>query len=280
MLKISAVINTRNEELNIEYCLKSVAWCDEIIVVDMESEDRTVEIVKKYTDKVYHHKKVLAFDVARKFAVEKATGDWILLVDADEMVPLSLANTLRNIAIANSADIISMPFKTYMMGEWIKHTGWWPEYHSRFFKPGSMIFSGAVHAFTAESPGSRKIQLPAKETNAIVHFNYRGSDHFIEKLNRYTSIEALQMMEDGRRFSLFKMLAAGLRGFQVRYFTQMGFKDGYRGFFLSFMMGFYRALTYIKLWEAWVYKENPIDKTYVRIKKDILNGYKQDNSGE
>jgi len=270
MLKISAVINTRNEELNIGYCLESLYWCDEIVIVDMESEDRTVEIAKRYTDNIFYHEKVLAFDIARKYAVEKATGDWILLVDADEMVPCSLAYTLKNIAIADSADIVSMPFKTYMMGEWIKHTGWWPEYHSRFFKRGSITFSGAVHAFIAESPTARKLQLPAEEVNAMVHFNYRGSDHFVEKLNRYTSIEALQMMQDGRRFSLFRMLAAGFRGFQVRYFTQMGFKDGYRGFFLSFMMGFYRALTYIKLWEAWVYRENPVDETYNRIRKNIL----------
>ena len=86
MIKISAIINTRNEEHNIRYCLETLRWCDEIIVVDMESEDNTIKIAREYTDKIYSHPKVLAFDIARKYALEKAPGNWILQIDADEMI--------------------------------------------------------------------------------------------------------------------------------------------------------------------------------------------------
>jgi len=273
MIKISAVINTRNEEHNIRFCIESLAWCDEIIVVDMESDDKTVEIARKYTNKIYSHKKVQAFDIAREFAVQKATGDWILLIDADELVPKGLADKLKNIAQQDHVDIVSMPFKTYMLGEWVRHTGWWPEYHSRFFRRGCLTFSGAVHAFITESPSARKMQLPATEVNAIAHFAYRDSEHFVAKLNRYTTIEAQQMMASGRHFSLVRMVVAGIRGFQVRYITQKGFLDGYRGFFLSVMMGFYRALTYIKLWEAWQFKDEAVTQAYEKLKEDIVSGH-------
>jgi len=272
MPKISAVINTRNEEQNIRYCLESVKWCDEIIVVDMESEDKTVEIAREYTDKIFSHKKIVAFDQARKFAVEKASGDWILLIDADEMVPKILSEKLKMIAEGNTTDIVYIPFKTYMMGEWIKHTGWWPEYHPRFFKRDSLIFSDALHAYASEAVSARKINLPKEEINAIVHFNYRDSAHFVSKLNRYTTIEAHQMQLNGRKFSLLRMVVAGFRGFQVRYFSRQGYRDGFRGFFLSMFMGFYRSLVYVKLWEIINYEVKPEDK-YRQIGNEILNEY-------
>lgn len=273
MPRISAVINTRNEEQNIRYCLEALQWCDEIIILDMESEDNTVNIAKAYTDKIFSHKKVMAFDLARKSAVGKATGDWILLVDADEMVPKILSQKLKRIAAENSTDIVYIPFKTYILGEWIKHTGWWPDYHSRFFKNGSIVFTDIVHSFLIESPDARKMYLPAKEENSIAHFAYRDSEHFVTKLNRYTTIEAHQMMEQGRKFSLFRMLAAGFRGFQVRYISQKGYKDGYRGFFLSIMMGFYRTLNYIKLWEYWQNKDLSVEHKYRTLKEEILKQY-------
>ena len=94
MAKISAVINTLNEESNIAFCLETLKWCDEIIVVDMQSEDRTVEIAANFTDKIYNFERVGYVEPARKFAVEQATGDWILLIDADELVPKQLADKL------------------------------------------------------------------------------------------------------------------------------------------------------------------------------------------
>lgn len=275
MPMISAVINTRNEEQNIRFCLESLRWCDEIIVVDMESDDKTVDIAREYTDKIYSHEIVRAFDTARKFAVEKASGDWILLIDADELVKKLLSKRLRNIAANDESDIVYIPFKTYIMGAWIKHTGWWPDYHPRFFKRGTITFVENVHAYMNESSAAKKLYLPAEEINSIEHFAYRDSEHFITKLNRYTTIEARHMFDQGQRFSLFRMLAAGFRGFQVRYISQKGYKDGYRGFSLSLMMGFYRTLNYIKLWEYWQNKDLSVQDQYNALKETIIKEYSE-----
>jgi len=272
MAKISAVINTLNEESNIESCLESVSWCDEIIVVDMYSEDSTDALVRKYTDKIYKHEKVVGFDIARKFAVDKATGDWILLIDADELVPVQLKELLLNVVATDSADVVFIPRKNYIMGDWIRNTGFWPDYQPRFFRSGAIEFTGQVHNFMHIAGGSRTIHLPDDATRAVEHFCYRDAAHFITKLNGYTTIEARQMFDNGKRFSLFRLLAAGFRGFQVRYISQKGFRDGYRGFFLSLMMGWYRTLVYIKLWELHNEKQGgAVD--YREAKRAIVSGY-------
>lgn len=270
MPRISAVINTRNEESNIRYCLETLKWCDEIIVVDMESEDRTVEIAREYTDKVFSHEIVLAFDIARKYAVEKATGEWILMIDADEMVPKALSNLLVEIVATDKTDVVFIPFKTYIMGEWIQHTMWWPEYHPRFFKRGAFTFVETIHDYMQISESARKIYLEVTEKNAIYHFNYRDSCHFVEKLNKYTDIEAKHLIERGEKFKV-RRLTWPLKEFWKRYVKHKGYKDGYRGFFLSIMMAFYRFLTLVKLWEADERKKPDFD--YQPQRKMVLDSY-------
>lgn len=276
MTRISAVINTRNEECNIRFCLESVKWCDEIIVVDMESEDGTVPIAREYTDKIYTHEKVLAFDIARKYAVEKASGDWILLIDADELVPQSLSGKLREIARSDGADVVYIPFKTYIMGKWIAHTGWWPDYHPRFFKRGAIRFAETVHAYMKVPDTARKIHLPRLPQCAVAHFAYLDSAHFVTKLNRYTTIEAQHLYDNNTCFSLFRTFAQSGKEFVLRYFIHQGYKDGYRGFFLSLMMAFYRALSHIKLWEISRYKDRSPGSEYAATKERILKEYRKD----
>lgn len=275
MPTISAVINTRNEEANIRYCLESVKWCDEIIVVDMESEDHTVAIAREYTDKIYTHEKVLAFDIARKFAAEKATGDWVLLIDADELVPQKVSLILKDIAVKDSTDIVYLPFKTYIMGTWIQHTGWWPDYHPRFFKKSKMEFVETVHAFMREAPDARKHHLPAVASNAIEHFAYLDSEHFITKLNRYTNIEAQHLLDAQTSFSLCRMFTHAVKEFILRFLVLRGYKDGYHGFFLSLMMSFYRILTYIKLWEKRQNIKSSRRADYENLKNNITSEYQQ-----
>lgn len=275
MPKISAVINTRNEEQNIRYCLETLQWCDEIIVVDMESEDKTVEITKEYTDKIFNHPKVLAFDIARKFAVEQATGDWVLLIDADEMVPKSLALILKEIASKNQVDIVEIPFRHYIMGEWIRHSGWGYTPLPRFFKRGKIVFCETIHNYMKKTDNAITFRIEPQNENCLFHFNYADSTHFIEKLNRYTSIEACQFYKQQVRFSYFRLIKAALREFYGRFIKWRGYKDGFRGFALSLMMSFYRALLYIKLWEKYEYKKEPVKEKYHKIKLKILKGWEK-----
>lgn len=274
MQKISAVINTRNEENNVRYCLDTLKWCDEIIVVDMESEDRTVDIVREYTDKVFNFEKAGYMEPAREFAVEKAAGEWILLVDADEMVTKSLSEALLKITERNDVDVVEVPFKHYIMGDWVQNSGWGYSPMPRFFRKGSMNFTNTIHGYMDVSPDARVIQLVPTEQNCIIHFNYRDSTHFIEKLNRYTSVEAGHLYERGQNFRYGRMFLAALREFHGRYVKGKGYRDGVRGFALSTLMAFYRILTYIKLWEMREFHDDSVDNRYDRLRCKVVEEWK------
>jgi glycosyltransferase involved in cell wall biosynthesis len=275
MSKISAVINTRNEEQNIRYCLETLKWCNEIIVVDMESEDKTVEIAREYTDRIYFHKKVLAFDAARKFAVDKATGDWVLLIDADEMVPDTLAAALAAISVENNVDVVEVPFKHYIMGDRMRHGGWGYTPMPRFFRRGMITFRETIHGYMHTVAHAGIFRLELKDENCIEHFNYTDSAHFVEKLNRYTSIEAQHLFQNGEVYSPMKLCSSALREFYNRFIKADGYRDGVRGFSLCLMMSFYRALAYIKLWEMHQFKDEAVSDRYERIRNKILSGTKE-----
>ena len=276
MPKISVVINTRNEEQNLRYCLETVRWCDEIVVVDMESEDRTVEIAREFTDRVFPHGMILAFDGARNFAVGKATGDWILIIDADEMVPKALADRLREIARNDAADVVEIPFRHYIMGDWVRNSGWGPTPLPRFFRRGKVLFQETVHDYIRKDPAARTLRLPASPENCIHHFNYVDAARFVEKLNRYTDIEAQHLYDAKTPFSYSGLLKASLRVFFGRYLKGRGFKDGPRGFSLCLMMAFYKALAHIKLWEKHEFREDPVPSRYGRIRRELLAEWKKD----
>lgn len=274
MAKISAVINTLNEESNIAFCLETLKWCDEIIVVDMQSEDRTVEIAANFTDKIYNFERVGYVEPARKFAVEQATGDWILLIDADELVPKQLADKLKAISDHDEADAVLMPFKNYLLGEWNKHTGWWPNHHCRYFKKSVMDFSERIHSYQTLSPIVRQIKLPSEPGYAINHFAYKDVVQFLEKLNRYTTIEAAHLYDDKVKFSYFKLLKDGLKEFVDRFIRFRGYKDGTRGLFVSLMMTMYRLVSYMKLWEQYESEREKVSERYDRLKIEIIKDHK------
>ncbi len=274
MIRISAVILARNEEHNIRYCLETLRWCDEIIVVDMESSDRTADIAREYTDKIYRHEKVPAFDIAKKFGVEKATGDWILLVDADEMVPRSLANRLRSFADENSVDIVEIPFKHYIMGDWVRHTGWGYTPLPRFFRKGKIHFTETIHGYMHEAHDAKVQRLEIRDEYCIYHFAYLDSAHFVEKLNRYTSAEAYHLYQKKTPFSYRRLIMSALGEFYGRYISGKGYKEGVRGFALSVMMAFYRALSHIKLWEKYQFENEAVPERYEKIRQVLLSAWK------
>lgn len=268
---ISAVILARNEEQNIRNCLETVKWCDEIIVVDMESSDRTVEIAREYTDRVFTHPTVAAFDIAKKFAVEQAVGEWVLLIDADEMIPATLANSLKQRVEKNDADVFKIPFKHYIMGDWVQNSGWGYAPLPRLFRAGSIRFEKTIHGYMHIAETARVETLEPGEGLCIIHFNYTDSRHFVEKLNRYTSVEADHLYEKGKVFSYAALLNASARAFHGRYIKGKGYKDGVRGFALCIMMAFYSALTHIKLWERHEFKDEPVMARYDRLKSKLLD---------
>lgn len=245
MSKISVVIVARNEETMIDDCLKSVQWADEIIVVDDSSTDKTADIAKKYTPHVYQHKTVGYVEPVRNFALQKATGDWILLLDTDERVSESLASVVKKIADQDQAVVAyKLPRKNMIFEKWIQHTGWWPDYNIRFFKKGAVQWSNKIHSVPTVK-GEIK-ELESTEQNAIIHYNYTSVSQFIEKMVRYTSVEAEQYTD---KITTSDFIAKPAQEFLRRFFTAQGYKDGVHGLVLSLLQAVSVFLVIVRVWE-------------------------------
>lgn len=276
-MKISVVLNTLNEESNISNALESVAsWVDEIIVVDMYSDDSTVKIAKSYGAKVFMHGRLGFADPARAFAISQASGDWILMLDADEMVPAPLSRHLMTIAIHDLADIVNISWVNYLLGAPLEYTGWGKsqDKHMRFFKRGALHSTDKIHNFLEPAVNTRIMDTVSEDSLSVHHFNYVNSEHFLSKLNRYTSIEAEQAFAENEQVNYSKVTYKIFREFFVRYIIKRGYKDGWRGFFLSLYMGFYQIAKYGKLWELQKIGDGKkIAKIYETQAKNLLLGY-------
>lgn len=248
---ISVVINTYNEEKNISNVIRSVrGWTDEIIVVDMYSHDKTVAIAKSLGASVFLHENLGFADPARSFAIDKAQHNWILMLDADEMVPYELSIILKNIMLSDRIDVVRIPWINYLFGKHIKYTGWGghQDKHVRFFRKGCVTANGKIHNFLHLSEKARVLDLDLDKSLGVIHFNYRDIDHFIEKTNRYTNIESLKIDKITPKFYL-QMILVPVLEFVKRFIYRKGYKDGTYGLILSFMMMFYKFLSYAKAYQ-------------------------------
>lgn len=237
-----------NEEKRIKDCLESVRWADEIVVVDDGSTDRTLEIAKKYTSNIIPHKSEGFVEPSRNFAISKAKGEWILILDADEKIPESLAARLQAIAKEpNKADCVRIPRKNIIFNKWMQHTGWWPDYNIRFFKKGKVTWPNKIHS-QAEVHGL-VMDLGPQEDNAIIHYNYDTISQFLKKLDRYTTITANERIAEQRDFHWQQIIEYPVHEFLSRYFARKGYKDGLHGLVLSLLESFYEFVTCLKVWE-------------------------------
>ncbi len=249
---ISVVINTLDEEKNLPFALRSVQpWADEIIVCDMHSGDRTVEIAESFGAKVCFFERVGFADPARAFAIGQAKHEWVFVLDADELVPRPLSEDIARLVSVGDADVYRVPRLNFLLGVPMEHLGWGPDRDAqlRLFKKSAVEVTSQIHDFFHVRPGARVKKLPYSEGHAIVHFNYVDLTHFIEKLNRYASIEATQALERGERATFGRALMAASREWVGRYFRNGGYRAGWRGLYLTAMMSMYRLAMYGKLTE-------------------------------
>lgn len=246
--KLSAVITTWNEESNLDECLATLDFVDEIIIVDMESTDNTVKIAKAYTDKVYRTSYTGYVEPARNFSIGKASGSWILIVDGDERIPLTLAKKLKEIAENDSADFVRVPRKNIVFGQWLKYSRWWPDYNIRFFKKGYVTWQDTIHSVPiTEGVG---INLDPEPEYAITHHHYRTIDEYITRLIRYTNQQSKELINAGYKFSLTDLVSKPIGEFLSRFFAGEGYKDGLHGLSLSLLQSFSIFVVYLKVWQA------------------------------
>lgn len=266
MARITVVINTLNEEKNIAKAIASLqGFADEIVVVDMESSDETVAIAKKLRAKVFKHQRTGYVEPARNFALSKAKGDWIFILDADEILPKTLQKKLLTIIKTSKNDYFRVPRKNIIFGKWIKHSRWWPDYNIRFFKKGHVSWNEVIHAVPMTS--GRGADIPAKETFAIVHSNYPTLELYLERMNRYTTIQARTLVAEGYKFNWTDLLRKPLSEFLSRYFVGESYKDGIHGLALSLLQSFSELTLYLKIWQENKFnEENP---TIWEIKEEL-----------
>ncbi len=244
MQKLSVTIITLNEEHNIRDALESVKWADEIVVVDSGSTDKTAEICREYTSKVFYNKWP-GMNGQKAYAKGLASGDWLLNIDADERVSPELAAEIQNIIKNGSdADGYFIPRKVYYLGRWIEHSGWYPDYTLRFFRTDKGKWAGTdphdevvVDGKTGYLKGD------------IYHFTYRNIEAHVNTMNRFTTIGAAEYEKKGKRSGALDLIVRPPLAFLKKYILKQGFRDGLPGFIIAVSTAYYVFLKYAKLWE-------------------------------
>lgn len=261
--KISVVINTFNEEQTIERAIRSVDWADEILVCDMRSSDNSAVLAKQLGSKVIFTKARDFVEPARNFAISKAAHDWVLVLDPDEEIPESLASRLKEmVAKPIVSTYVEIPRKNIIFGKWVKASMWWPDYNIRFFKKGSVTWNDKIHR--PPKTEGQGIKLPEDERWAIIHHHYDNIGQYLQRLDRYSSVQARELKQDGYQFHWPDLLNKPLAEFLSRYFANRGFEDGLHGLALSLLQAFSFLVVYLKVWQAQEFKEQELNLEEVR----------------
>ena len=254
---ISVVINTENEQENLPRALASVKdFADEIIVVDMESSDKTLQIAQEAGAMVYSHKKTGYVEPARNFAISKASKDWVFILDSDEEISKSLSSKIKVILTKKSADYFRIPRKNIVFGKWMKHSRWWPDLNIRLFRKGSVLWNEIIHSVPLTK--GKGEDFPEKEEFAIIHHNYNSIEQFLERMNRYTNFQKENLIKNKHKFLWRDLIRFPLKEFLGRYFSGEGYKDGLHGLAASLLQAFSEFILYLKVWQSEKFLEQSI----------------------
>jgi glycosyltransferase involved in cell wall biosynthesis len=248
MSGVSVVIVTKDEEGNIEDALRSAAEFQEIVVVDSFSSDRTVEICRRYTDRVYQHE-WQGYSKQKQLAVDYASNEWVFLLDADERITHELGREVFGSVQSSSSahdgyDGFFVPRKNYFLGKWIRHSGWWPDCTLRLFrKSAGRLEDREVH---------EKVVVRGKTgllNNPMEHYTYRTIGDFLRKMDAYSALAAREIRKKGRPGISAIMLKPFFTSFKM-YLLRLGFLDGMHGMLLAVLYGYYTFLKYTRAWEG------------------------------
>jgi len=244
--KLSVVISAYNEEKHLPACLSSVSFADEIIVVNNSSTDRTEEIARKYTKLVYVQPNTMMLNINKNFGFSKATGEYILNLDADEEIPPDLADEI--VQILKQKDVSDgywISRKNIIFGKWIRHGLWWPDKQIRLFRRTKGTFACKhIHEYIAVDGSIENLMHP------YIHHNYDSVDQYLTKLMRCTTSEAEYLIDTKYQFSWFDAIRFPLSDFLKTYFLEKAYKDGLHGLVVSLLQAFYSFIVFAKVWEA------------------------------
>ena len=245
-MKISATIIVRNEEENIAEVCATVLWADEIVIVDSDSTDRTVEIARRYTEKVFN-RPFRGYKDKHEFADSQTTGDWIFWIDADERVTPELCESiekLRRLDPATLPDGFRIARSTRYLGRWIKHSGWYPDYQMRLYRKNVSYWDGVSPHEVARVPG-RIDTLPGE----FLHYTKRNLSEHHRVLDEYTTLAAEYHHKNQRRVRGAELLVLAIAAFIRTYLLKQGFRDGVQGLIIAMFTAYSVFLKYAKVWE-------------------------------
>ena len=243
MIPVSIVIVTKNEEANIEAALDSVKDAAEIVVIDSFSSDRTVEICRKYTDKVFR-KEWEGFARQKQAAVDLAAGPWVFILDADERFTPELKAEVINAIKENRHDGFYVPRKNFFMGRLIKHGGWSPDYTLRLFrKNAGRVEDREVHEKVVVNGSAAYLKNP------LVHYTYNSVSDYLKRMDSYSTLAAKELKKTGVAPNALDFLIRPPFTFIKMFFFRLGFLDGRYGLVLAVLYSYYTFLKYAKTWE-------------------------------
>lgn len=244
-IALSVVVITKNEGGRLADCLKSVEWADEIIVLDDQSTDNTLDVARAHGAKVFER----AMDIEgkhRNYAYSLAKHDWIFSLDADERVTPELKQEIIETLEKNpQCNGYTVPRRNFMGNTWVRYGGMYPSAQLRLFKKGLFRYDeqAEVHpqAYMSDPRGALKAD--------ILHYTYRDFTDAISKLDRQTDLEAKKWFRENRRVGVFSVLRKMIDRFWKAYISKRGYKDGVIGLFLAVNSGMYQFLSFAKYWE-------------------------------
>ncbi len=242
MLNLSAVIITRNEESNIKRCMQSLQIADEIIVIDSGSTDKTIEIAESMGALVYP-KEWEGYGPAKKEGVKRASGKWIISLDADEELSPDLANEIRGkVLLETGISGYYIKRKTNFLGRWIKHCGWYPDYLLRLFKKSDGNFNDSVvHEKVVLNGQTGRLK------SEILHYSYNSIEQYFDKFATYTTIGARQAFDNNKKAGWFHITLKPPVAFIKHYIIKLGLMDGLEGFIISALSAMAVMVKYSKL---------------------------------
>lgn len=248
---VSAVIIALNEENNIKEAIKTVAWADEIIVVDSGSNDKTIEYAKK-AGAVVFKREWKGYVDQKNWANSKAGSEWILSIDADERVTTELKSEIINtLKSGTEMDGFYIPRRAVFLGRKIKHCHWYPDYQLRLFRKNKAMWKGGlVHERIEVKGATGKLKCD------LMHYTYNDIADQIARLNKYSSLWAAEAFNKGKRTGILSIVVSPAATFLNVYFLRLGFLDGFPGFVIAKNLAYYSLQKKVKLYQ--LYREEKI----------------------
>ena len=242
---LSLIVITRNEEANIEACLKSADFAHETVIVDALSEDRTVEVASRLGARVVSQP-WMGYAYAKSLALDVAAGPWVLSLDADERVGKALKEEIHEALKKPNPGIAGycIPRRSLFLGRWMKASGFWPDYQLRLFLKHKARFKDVpVHESVLVDGNTAKLRSP------IEHYAYASIDQYFEKMLRYARLSSVLIANREKTVRMSSVFSHGLAMFFKRYVIKRGFLDGPQGFALAILSAFHESSKYLYAWE-------------------------------